>query len=162
MPVSRHAFVDLAAFSAVLAIAVVGGWWIPDLLPKSDIQVTADAACDLNLGACATALPDGGSLEVEISPRPVPLVRNIAIAVRGPAAGRRVWADFAGVGMNMGENRPELVRGADGIWRGETALPVCITGAMPWDLTLIVESPGKRLHLTHRFATHAHPPPEIS
>lgn len=162
MALSRHAFVDLAAFAGVLAVAAIGGLWAPEWLPKAEVRVVADVPCDLNRGACASGLPDGGSLEVELTPRPIPLVRPVAIVVRGLGGGRRVWADFAGVGMNMGENRPELSRGPDGVWHGETTLPVCISGAMQWDLTLIIESPGRRIHIPYRFATHAHPETEIS
>ena len=159
MTLFRTAALNAAAFAAVLGIAIVGYYYVPHLLPKADIRLAAPTACQVAQAPCAIPLPDGQMLHLTLSPRPVPVVHPIAIELRAPAATRRVWADFAGVGMNMGQNRPELTLGNDNVWRAQATLPVCISGSMQWELTLIVESPGRRLHVPMRFDTHRQPEP---
>ena len=52
----------------------------------------------------------------------------------------KVEIDFAGASMNMGYNRQALAPGASGHFAGEATLPVCVTGRMTWQATLMVET----------------------
>jgi hypothetical protein len=55
--------------------------------------------------------------------------------------------------MNMGFLRPVLVAEGGGRHAAEVVLPVCVTGAMEWQATLILESPGGRIAIPFRFRT---------
>lgn len=152
----RQSFlVDSAMILALILIGVVGYKASPLLLPKADITATPDPACDLQRGACRVALPSGGSLSFALTPRPIPVVAPLEMAVElEGASADRVAVDFAGVSMNMGFNRPGLVpvAGSEGRrFTGQATLPVCVTGRMTWQATVLVESGAQRIAVPYRF-----------
>jgi hypothetical protein len=59
--------------------------------------------------------------------------------------------DFAGVSMNMGFNRPALVPAGPGQFTGQATLPVCVTGRMTWQATVLVEAGRTRIAVPFRF-----------
>lgn len=155
MPVSQSLLVDSAMVLALILIGVVGYKASPLLMPKADIVATPDPACDLHRGACRVALPSGGSLSFSLTPRPIPVIAPLAMQVELEGANAdRVSVDFAGVSMNMGFNRPGLepVAGAAGRrFSGQATLPVCVTGRMIWQATVLVESGAQRIAVPYRF-----------
>ena len=56
----------------------------------------------------------------------------------------------------MGLNRPELVARGDGLFSGEATLPVCITGAMDWQATVLIENGSERIAIPYRFSSGKH------
>lgn len=152
----RQSFlVDSAMILALILIGVVGYKASPLLLPKAEITATPDPACDLHRGACRVSLPSGGSLSFSLTPRPIPVVVPIEMTVElEGASADRVAVDFAGVSMNMGFNRPGLVpvAGSEGRrFTGQATLPVCVTGRMTWQATVLVESGVQRIAVPYRF-----------
>ena len=143
---------DVGAILVMGAIAAVGYSLSPLLLPKAETTLPTPSGCDLQRNRCTAAMPDGGTLEFLISPRPIPMVAplRIEVAVTGSAA-RKVEVDFAGVGMNMGLNRPLLEPAAPGRFVGTTTLPVCVTGSMAWRATVLVETDGARIAIPFTF-----------
>jgi hypothetical protein len=112
------------------------------------------AACDLTEGDCKHAMPDGGSVVLRMSPRPVPLMHPVRISVQAldttllPA-----YLEITGLNMNMGLTRVPLQQGADGAWIGETIVPVCSRRHMQWQAALFLRS-GRRLYrLNDEFDT---------
>lgn len=157
MALNRRVLVDLIAMLVVILIGMVGYKLSPLLMPEASVRVMPDPGCDLNRGACQVSLPDGGRIELSVGPRPIPLVAPLRIELRVEgAAPRRVAADFAGVGMSMGLNRPRLTASAGGLWVGETSLPVCITGQMTWEVTVLLERRGERIAVPFRFQSQDH------
>lgn len=155
MKLNRRILLDLVAILGIVLIAVVGYKLSPLLLPKADVVAAVEPGCDLHRRACAARLPDGSRIELSIMPRPILAVTTLQVEVKtaGLEAGR-VEIDFAGVDMNMGYNRPQLVaaNGAGpGVFRGEAALPVCITGKMAWVATVLVETGRSRIAAPFRF-----------
>jgi hypothetical protein len=124
----------------ILSIALVGVIAYR-MQGRADLSLPVEKACLLHRQACTATLPGGGQIEVSISPRPIPTVRpvNVAVAVKGIEPSR-VEVDFAGIGMNMGYNRLELSRQPDGSFAGEARLPVCVTGKMLWQATFMLET----------------------
>ena len=121
---------------------MVGYKLSPLLSAKAELTITPVAGCELNAQACAAELPGGGRLELAITPRPIPLVKPLQISVRlSGITAEKLEIDFAGLSMNMGYNRQTLLADGQGSYRGEAMLPVCITGRMVWQATLIVH-PG--------------------
>lgn len=156
-PPRRSLFVDVAILLALAAVAVIGYLYSPLLLPKSDVSATPVPGCDLNREACRARLPDGGQVELSLSPHPIPVARPIKIEaqVSGSAAAAvdRMEMDFAGATMNMGYNRVTLSPLGNGRFTGETSIPLCITGRMTWQGTLIVTT--NRQHITVPFEFEA-------
>ncbi len=154
---NKKLLIDVIGLLLIALVVVVGYKLSPLLLPKADVTVQPDPACDLNHAACRVALPGGGQLELRMNPRPIPMVRPFQVEVKleGISAAR-VEVDFAGIDMNMGLNRIELAAGASGVHAGEATLPVCITGQMDWQATVLVETGNQRIAVPFRFASVPH------
>ena len=62
-------------------------------------------------------------------------------------------AEFAMAGMDMGSARFPLRQVGDGRWQADIMLPVCVTGGMEWEATVIVETAGAVVAAPFRFRT---------
>ncbi|WP_291985286.1 hypothetical protein [Candidatus Accumulibacter sp. ACC007] len=143
---TKNLLLDAAILLGLAILGVIGYKLAPLLSPKADIAL-ALSSCDLNQRSCTADLPDGGQLEFSIEPRPVPSLKPLQL--RATVSGtevRRIEVDFAGSEMKMGYNRPQLVSepGDKQRFSGQASLPVCITGSMQWDVTVLVDT-GKAL-----------------
>ncbi len=111
------------------------------LLPQPLLQLPP-TSCDLGKQACTIQLSDDRIFELELDPRPLPANKPLwaRVRVRG-ALPDRIELDITGVGMHMPENRIQLVRTKrteTNTYEGEVTLPVCISGRMTWQATLLV------------------------
>jgi hypothetical protein len=119
--------------------------------------IQPDPACNLQHQACMVKLPSGGGVELSMGTRPIPMVKPFEVRVTTTGfVPTRVEVDFAGIDMNMGLNRPELTAHGDGRFAGQVMLPVCITGAMDWQVTVLIESGGERIAIPYRFSSGRH------
>jgi hypothetical protein len=151
----RHSLlVDSAMILALILVGVVGYKLSPLLMPKADLTLSPAAGCDLHRGTCAASLPDGGQVSLSILPRPIPLTQplQIDVGVDGLTVDK-VQVDFAGVDMNMGFNRPTLKASAPGRFAVAATLPVCVTGQMQWQATVLIESGNRRIAVPFRFVS---------
>ena len=151
---NKKTLIDIIGLLLIALVVVVGYKLSPLILPKADKTIQPEAGCDLQRQACQAVLPGGGRVELGITPRPIPMVKPLQVEVRveGVTASR-VEVDFTGIDMNMGLNRPLLQAMADGRYRGEATLPVCITGAMDWQATVLLETDQERIAIPFRFAS---------
>ena len=119
--------------------------------------VQPDPVCNLQRQACAVSLPTGGTVELAMGTRPIPMVKpfEVQVTTSGFSPGR-VEVDFAGIEMNMGLNRPELAARGNGRFAAQVTLPVCITGAMDWQVTVLIENGGERIAIPWRFSSGSH------
>jgi hypothetical protein len=107
--------------------------------------------CDAGAGPCTRPLDGGGEATLELGPRPLRTMRELAVRalVRLPAqattASRdvRVTVSFSMEGMEMGENRSVLAPAGDGSFAGTAVLVRCPSGRRDWSAELRVEPPGK-------------------
>lgn len=146
----------IAAITAlVLAIvtAVFVKLW-PGFVPPVTVTAPLDAACDLQTGPCDSSIPGGGRVRLSIAPHPIPLLRpmKLTVSVEDMDA-RKVELDFVGVDMNMGYNRYTLNAQDNGRYSGEVTLPVCITGSMSWQVSVIVTTNKIKAVAPFRFIT---------
>jgi hypothetical protein len=152
MQLSKSVLVDSAMILTLILIGVVGYKLSSVLLPKADLTVMPDPACDLHRGSCGVSLPKGGRISLALTPRPIPVTAPLEMNVEVEGVGAdRVAVDFAGVTMNMGFNRPTLVESGVGHFVGKATLPVCVTGRMTWQATVLVESGSQRIAVPFRF-----------
>jgi len=149
---NRSILVDLAIILALAIVAVAGYKYSPLLLAKADLTLAPVAGCDLQKQACHAEVPGGGRIELDIAPRPIPVIRpmRVAVSIAGLDA-NQVEIDFTGVTMNMGLNRQTLSASGNGRFTGEATIPVCITGRMAWRATLVVETDRQRIAVPFLF-----------
>ena len=133
------------------------GYKLSPLAPaQAELTIAPLPGCDLNTRACAAELPAGGHLELSITPRPIPLVKPLQLIVRlSGMAADKLEIDFAGHSMNMGYNRQALVADGDGGYRGDAMLPVCVTGRMVWQATLLIDSARQKIAIPFLFEAPA-------
>lgn len=145
----------LPAVVVALVAVLAGGYWHfrGYFTPPAAIDLGLDD-CDLQQHACRRALPGGGEMTFEITPRPIPLVSplKLRVEVKGVDV-ERVEVDFAGTNMNMGYNRPKLQPVAEGRFQGEGYLPVCIRQRMDWEARVLLYLPHRVLSVPYRFST---------
>jgi hypothetical protein len=155
--VNKKILIDLIGLLLIALVVVVGYKLSPLLLPKADVVVQPDPACNLQRQACAVTLPAGGSVELAMGTRPIPMVKPFEVQVTTSGfLPSRVEVDFAGIEMNMGLNRPELAARGNGRFAAQVTLPVCITGAMDWQVTVLIENGGERIAIPYRFSSGSH------
>ena len=147
---NKKILIDIIGILLIGLVVVVGYKLSPILLPKADLTVRPDAGCDLNRQACAAQLPGGGRVELSSNVRPIPLVKpfQIEVELRGLEA-TRVEVDFAGADMNMGLNRPLLRSLGNGRYVADASLPVCVTGSMDWQITVLIETGSQRIAIPY-------------
>lgn len=154
---NKKILIDAIGVLLIALVVVVGYKLSPLLLPKADVTVQPDPACNLQRQDCSVDLPGGGQVTLAMGTRPIPLVKPFAVTVNANGTTpSRVEVDFAGIDMNMGLNRIALVSGVSGLHSGEATLPVCITGQMDWQATVLLETDGRRIAVPFRFASVPH------
>lgn len=154
---NKKILIDAIGVLLIALVVVVGYKLSPLLLPKADVTVQPDSACNLQRQDCSVDLPGGGTVTLAMGTRPVPLVKPFAVRLSAQGvAPSRVEVDFAGIDMNMGYNRPELVAAGAGRFVGEATLPVCITGRMDWQATVLIERGRERIAIPFRFTSGDH------
>lgn len=152
-PQNKALTAAIAALALAIAAAVGARLWL-DREPAATVHAPLDPACDLHAGPCTSTIPGGGRITLSLSPRPVPLLRPLSVTVRLEGLdARAVEADFTGVSMNMGYNRHPLRAEGGGEYRGEATLPVCITGRMEWQASIIATTGKARIVAPFRFVT---------
>lgn len=152
---SKKLLLDAIGLLLIALVVVVGYKLSPLLLPPADRTVMPDAACNLQRQPlCAAVLPEGGRVELSMGTQPVPMITPFMVKLRVTGfVPDRVIVDFSGVDMNMGLNRREMVRRADASYEAEMSLPVCVTGQMDWQVTLLLERGKERLAIPYRLIT---------
>lgn len=107
----------------------------------SEEAAPVGGGCDLSQGPCSHPLPDGGSVRMELLPRPVPLMAPVQVRVSvvgSDVVPQRL--DITGLNMRMAPNLVSFQPLADGVWRGETIFPVCSQRRMHWQAALTLRA----------------------
>ena len=125
------------------------------MAPAADVRdLDLSGGCDIASAACTAQLPDGGTLEVSISPRPIPLMQTLQVAVTVRDSDLQPQQlDITGLNMEMGLNRTALQAAGPGRWQGETILPICSQRRMHWQAALMLVGEAGRYRLGYRFHT---------
>ena len=169
----RSALLWLAVTALVLiAIAVVAYKAWPLLYPQTAERARLNPDCDLRRTACSVRFESGGSVQLDIQPRGIPVLQPLQIQVRldGLPTPRRVELDFAGFDMDMGYNRVVLhadarpdgqpgqpAGGYGGRYSGSGMLPICVRDLMAWEARVLLYLPDGILAAPFRFETNRSP-----
>lgn len=127
----RHAAMR---FLPVLFMGLIG------LVLWYDRSTTEDAAvaveCVLLTEGCTQTVA-GRQIDFGVDVQPAPM-QPFSLWVRADGA-RSVEASFTMDGMDMGFNLYRLRADADGVFRGNVTLPVCVSGRRDWIMTLRID-----------------------
>lgn len=139
----------LAGVLTLLATALYG--WYARSAPPTEVWLPR-AGCDLNAGACRQTLPNGASVVFAINPHPIPSMEDLTLsAAFSGATPDRVDVDLNGTTMKMAANQPRLLPVENNRFEGQTALSVCVTGAMQWQAVLSADFGRTRYNLPFVF-----------
>lgn len=142
----------VGALVAALVLAVLAKALF--LVPHGPTLLALDETCSLNRETCAMPLPDGGRIEFSLGPKPVPLLSPLKLEIRvSDSNARALEVDFSGVNTPMAFNRAYLVSSGNGVYGVQTALPVCATGRMVWQATVLLENGERQILAPFRFET---------
>ena len=152
-PAFRWRRSDLA-LAALLLTLLVGGYFAAQYFTAHGEQNLPLSSCDLNRQDCLLELPGGGSLSLAMTPKPAPTLQPISlhVAITGRSV-QSVAVDLGGAEMEMGHNRPQLTALGNGRFTGQATLPVCVTGRMLWQATLLLDTGHGVIAAPFRFTT---------
>ncbi len=140
------------ALTALLVLAIVAKALF--LAPRGPILLPLDESCNLSNGSCLMRLPDGGHLEFTLGPRPVRLLSPLRLEIRITGSDARpLEVDFTGVNTPMAFNRAYPATAGEGISVAHTSLPVCASGRMTWQATVLLQHGKRQLLVPFRFET---------
>lgn len=158
-----HRFNRIAAW--LVALLLLASAWIlaerylDDGAPMG-LPVVLPEDCDLNAAPCSAELAAGGTVTLAISPRPVPMLRELQLRLVLDEQARAMLGtpetlelDLAGVEMFMGYQRPALEHGGEGRYHGTTTLPICVTESMTWAATAMPAGAPDEAFAQFRFVT---------
>ncbi|TRZ96751.1 MAG: hypothetical protein D4R80_08470 [Deltaproteobacteria bacterium] len=93
----------------------------------------------------------GQEILLSIAPWPPPTMREVdfTVSLPGTAGKDAPYVDLSMAGMEMGRNRVDLSRGADGRYRGTGVFVRCPSGRRDWEATVTAPGAGKAVF---RFA----------
>ncbi|MCL2074888.1 MAG: hypothetical protein FWH15_00335 [Betaproteobacteria bacterium] len=117
-------------------------------LPVSD--------CDPGLATCVYDMPDGGSLEIDLSERPLRALHPFTARATLEAAQevRAMRLTLSGADMDMGTINHVLEPDSEGNYRGEVVLPMCMSGnAMRWRADFTVEFENRHMVMPFILST---------
>ncbi len=118
------------------------------------VLLPVDEECDLSRKACSAVLPDGTTLELGFRPLPLSTAEPFDVELRA-ADGREAAAsvEITATDPPMGSSRVTLDPIEPGLYRGKTALPVCIAGHGEWLATVELASKDSIVQIPFRFET---------
>jgi hypothetical protein len=124
-------------------------WWVGDTH-----FTTAPTSCNLHVSTCELTLSDGSLVSLDISPKPIPLMKPLNFRVLAPNL-RLPFIELKlfATNMNMGFHTFKLFPKEEGVYEGEGMLPTCVVGNMIWQTNLIINQPTQSIGATFYFQT---------
>jgi nitrogen fixation protein FixH len=140
-------------YAAAVAFPAAGPWDVRfDVRRGADRvrlerRLVAAAACDAAAGPCTRVLPGGDEVTLDLGPRPLRMMTELAAVVtvrRGaaPAEPDGVTVSFEMPGMRMGKNEVRLARAGAGRFEGKAVLVRCPSGRKDWVATVSLAKAG--------------------
>jgi nitrogen fixation protein FixH len=141
-------------YAADIAFPAAGAWDVRFDVRRGEDRVrlekriTARGACDLGAGPCTAPLAGGGQVTLELEPRPLRTMKDLAVRAKlSPATSflardpLKISVSFTMPGMEMGRNEVALEPGPDG-FAGKAVLVRCPSGRKQWAADVAVSRGG--------------------
>jgi len=149
----------LGLSGVLIVVLLLAGYYKVEMARKNTILATLelDKSCDLQKTACRLNLPNGGSVTLDMQPKPIPLVQNFSIKVNTQVIKvEAISVDFKGTTMNMGPNSRKLKRSEPSLFTGTGMLPVCIRNSMEWQADVYLQTSEGIIVAPFVFITRKH------
>ena len=125
-----------AAFALLIGVTICISYrsWdgLVDRLPSETAGILRGAAGGQEVILSITPWPPGTMREVDVT-----------VSLPGYAGNALPYVDLSMAGMEMGRNRVDLSRGADGRYRGTGVIVRCPSGTRDWEATVTAPGAGK-------------------
>ncbi len=150
---------------ASIALAFVVGAGVSTVINMNVDEVTANLlivqdGCDLSNSSCFARDRLGHEVSVSLSPRPVPLLEDVAInvTVKGMDDLRVAQMSITGLNMYMGMQIIPLTlsnvgNASEQKLTGVLQLPVCTSRKMEWEATLVMQTEADMYRAVYLFTT---------
>lgn len=150
---------------AAAMVAFVVGIGVFSLLPLDSggadaSMLTVQGECDLSHSSCLAQDQSGHEVKFSLSPRPVPLLKAVAVdaTVMGMDDLRVAQISVEGINMYMGiQIIPLTITSSDSASEqkltGTLQLPVCTSRTMEWRVTLVLQTNTKEYQTAYPFTT---------
>lgn len=113
-----------------------------------------DSECLINLTPCSNKLPEGGSVTLNIEPRPLVATTPMRVSVQtNGLPANSIEINFRGESMNMGLNQYRLLDQGTGLFTAQVTLPVCVRNSMFWIAEVMVSTPEGTMVFPFRLET---------
>ncbi|PID34386.1 MAG: hypothetical protein CR976_00530 [Thiotrichales bacterium] len=148
-----------------IALAFVVGAGVSTVINMNVDEVTANLltvqdGCDLSSSSCLAGDRLGHEVSVSLSPRPVPLLEDVAInvTVKGMDSLRVAQMSITGLNMYMGMQIIPLTlndvgNASEQKLTGILQLPVCTSRKMEWEATLVMQTEADMYRAVYSFTT---------
>ncbi|RMG34394.1 MAG: hypothetical protein D6720_09255 [Gammaproteobacteria bacterium] len=160
MSPARRAWTGIALLIlASVLLGLVAGRLLRPAATTEIVRLQADPSCDLRAGPCELAVPGGGRIRFAITPRDIPVGRELKLSVDLEALrADRVVVDIDGVDMDMGLSPYPLQARGGGHFEGPGGLNFCSRGIMEWEAKVTVRRGSEEIIAPFRFITEAPDP----
>ncbi len=150
----KFLILEIVALSLIIAYFTIDSSDIYRWYVGNTNFVKQDKSCDLHKEACSIELKDGSIITLDITPKPIPLMKPIRLHVETQnidinSLKLKVFA----TNMNMGLIEKSLKKLRKGSYEVNITLPSCIVGGMIWDVNIIANKPTKSLGAVFEFQT---------
>jgi len=98
--------------------------------------------CDLHLSSCKADIPKFGTLEFEIEPKNIPLMKQLTFTVKSTNDVDELDLHIYATNMNMGYHSFTLKKIAPKTYKAEGILPTCTVGGMIWNAEVVSGNKG--------------------
>jgi len=132
----------------VLAIVGIGTYFFVD---SADIYklfmgetefYQQSPTCDLHLSSCKADIPKLGTLEFDIEPKSIPLMKKLTFTVKSTNDVDEFDLHIYATNMNMGYHSFTLKKIAPKTYKAEGILPTCTVGGMIWNAEVVNADKG--------------------
>ncbi len=144
----------------IIALVLIVGYFLID---SSDIYrwyvgntnfVKQSKSCNLHKEACSVTLKDGSIVTLDITPRPIPLMKPIKLHITTKNVNlNKLDLKIFATNMNMGLIEKPIKRVKKDTYEAEITLPTCIVGGMIWDVNIIANKLSKSVGAVFEFQT---------
>jgi nitrogen fixation protein FixH len=113
---------------------------------EKPLRAAGEGPCDLAAGPCSLPLPGGGQITLELGPRPLRTMTELAavasLTSNAPLDGAAVSLSLSMPGMDMGANQVALPADGEGRNVGRVTVVRCLSGRKDWVAEVLVVRPG--------------------
>ncbi len=133
----------IVAILALVLLALSGQKYLRQrALSVAITRATLQQSCHLEQAACTARFDDGQTVTLNLSPRPIPLLKTLQLSVQLSSGQdiQRVDIDFVGTNMDMGFNRSKLSRKSTDFFQGTGVLSICTQRRMEWEAQVFLHT----------------------